>query len=456
MRDDERPDTDELAAEAHHEERRSRRSLLAGGLGAAGVLVANALGRPAPAEAAGSVQLGATNTAGSVTKIRTTSGSSSGTAIQGEVIASTPGSASVGVRGKNKGSSSTSSGVRGDHSGAGRGVYGTSAHGIGVAGKSSDVAGTGVYGTAPNSISTALGALGVDGLATIGVRGTGEYMGVQGTSANYAVFGFTNPDTAGIGVYGRGAQGVKGRSYTGQAVFGDTDSGIGVKGESYSDGGSVKAVYGQGFGTSNNGVVGEASNGTSAYGVWGISTTGYAGVFSGKVLVTGNLSKGGGSFRIDHPLDPENKVLSHSFVESPDMMNIYNGNVRTGARGTATVRLPAYFDALNRDFRYQLTVIGTFAQAVVAKEIEGNRFVIRTSEPNVKVSWMVTGIRHDPYANRNRIKVVESKPASERGTYLHPKAYGKAARFDAQHARLASLGRRTPKRKRDLELRRPA
>jgi hypothetical protein len=202
--------------------------------------------------------------------------------------------------------------------------------------------------------------------------------------------------------------------------------------------------------------VGEASNGTSAYGVWGISTTGYAGVFSGKVLVTGNLSKGGGSFRIDHPLDPENKVLSHSFVESPDMMNIYNGNVRTSARGTATVRLPVYFGALNRDFRYQLTVIGTFAQAVIAKEIEGNRFVIRTSEPNVKVSWMVTGIRHDPYANRNRIKVVERKPVSERGTYLHPKAYGKAARLDAQHVRLSRLGGRTPKRKRDLELRRPA
>ena len=43
------------------------------------------------------------------------------------------------------------------------------------------------------------------------------------------------------------------------------------------------------------------------------------------------LSKSIGTFKIDHPLDPANKYLSHSFVELPDMMNIYNGNVMTDA-----------------------------------------------------------------------------------------------------------------------------
>jgi hypothetical protein len=172
--------------------------------------------------------------------------------------------------------------------------------------KTASNAGTGVQGVSPNSISSALGAMGVQGTGTVGVQGNGEYMGVQGTSVNYAVFGYTTPDTGGIGVYGRGAQGVKGRSYTGFAVLGDTDSGTGVKGESYSDGGAVKAIHGEAFGANSNGVVGEASNGTSAYGVWGISSAGYAGVFSGKALVTGTLSKGGGSFKIDHPLDPTN------------------------------------------------------------------------------------------------------------------------------------------------------
>ena len=124
--------------------------------------------------------------------------------------------------------------------------------------------------------------------------------------------------------------------------------------------------------------------------------------FSGNVSIGGSVSKGSGSFKIDHPLDPANKYLYHSFVESPDMMNVYNGNVVTDKNGTATVVLPEYFEALNRDFRYQLTVIGQFAQAIVASEMSHNQFTIRTDKPKVKVSWQVTGIRHDAYANAHR------------------------------------------------------
>ena len=311
-----------------------------------------------------------------------------------------------------------------------------------------DVVGPAVQVTAPNSISSALGAFAIDAVGTQAVQGSGEYMGVVGNSLNYAVFGYTTPDTGGIGSYGRGAIGVKGRSYTGQAVLGDTDSGVGVKGESYSNGGTVKAVYGQAFGADANGVVGEASNGASAYGVWGISTTGYAGVFSGKALVTGALSKGGGSFKIDHPLDPQNKYLYHSFVESPDMMNVYNGNVRTDRHGKATVTLPDYFMALNKDFRYQLTVVGTFAQAIVGKEIVDGEFEIHTDKPGVKVSWQVTGIRQDAWANANRIPVSEDKTAQERGKLLHPEAFGKTAAVSVLHDRLAAL---TPRPAREPE-----
>jgi hypothetical protein len=147
---------------------------------------------------------------------------------------------------------------------------------------------------------------------------------------------------------------------------------------------------------------------------------GLAGYFSGNVQITGNISKGGGSFKIDHPLDPENKYLYHSFIESPDMMNIYNGNITTDANGEAVVELPSYFEALNRDFRYQLTAIGTFAQAIVAEEISNNRFTIKTSAPGVKVSWQVTGVRQDAYANKHRIPVEELKNGNERGHYLYP------------------------------------
>ena len=75
------------------------------------------------------------------------------------------------------------------------------------------------------------------------------------------------------------------------------------------------------------------------------------------------------------------------------------------------------------DFRYQLTVIGTFAQAIVASEMKDNRFVIKTNAASVKVSWMVTGVRHDAYADKHRIKVEEVKAESERGYYLHPEVF---------------------------------
>jgi len=129
---------------------------------------------------------------------------------------------------------------------------------------------------------------------------------------------------------------------------------------------------------------------------------------NGTTRVFGNLQKSSGSFTIDHPLDP-NKYLSHSFVESPDMMNIYNGVVTLDARGRAVVTLPSYFEALNRDFRYQLTPVGAFAPVYVAEKIKGNSFKIAGGKPGIEVSWQVTGIRHDAYANDHRIVVEEDK-----------------------------------------------
>lgn len=139
--------------------------------------------------------------------------------------------------------------------------------------------------------------------------------------------------------------------------------------------------------------------------------------------ITGALSKASGTFKIDHPLDPANKYLYHSFVESPDMMNIYNGNITTNSNGVAKVKMPKYFKALNKQFRYQLTVIGSFSQAMISKEINNNSFEIKTNNPNVKVSWMVTGIRKDAWANENRV-VPEVKKTWEKGYYIHPKLHG--------------------------------
>jgi trimeric autotransporter adhesin len=144
-----------------------------------------------------------------------------------------------------------------------------------------------------------------------------------------------------------------------------------------------------------------------------------------NLQVTGSLSKPQGTFKIDHPLDPANKFLYHSFVESPDMMNIYNGVIVLDKHGKAVVDLPGYFEALNQDFRYQLTSIGAPGPNLfVASEIKGNKFIIAGGKPGAKVSWQVTGIRHDAYADAHRI-VVEEDKGKERGTYLHPELFQK-------------------------------
>ncbi|MFI8773219.1 hypothetical protein ACIGKQ_13780 [Gordonia sp. NPDC062954] len=162
----------------------------------------------------------------------------------------------------------------------------------------------------------------------------------------------------------------------------------------------------------------------AAGGIVGENPSGFAGVFLGRVRVTGFLAKAGGGFEIDHPNDPTNKYLRHSFVESPDMLNVYSGTVSTDENGQADVRLPDYFDALNQDVRYQLTVIGEFAQAIVAREVADNTFTVKTDRSKVRVCWQVTGTRKDPWAAANRLVVEDDKPAEEKGRYLHPGAWG--------------------------------
>ncbi len=321
----------------------------------------------------------------------------------------------------------------------------TAANSVAIRGKATQTGGTGVLG---ESTSWA----GVWGQST-------SASGVVGRSAGQFAGGVYGENTgAGYGVYGKSQSGagVVGESATWVGVYGKSTDHVGVMGESEDSNG----VYGKsrwapgvlGLTSFGSAVRGEspAGTGVEGFGIIGVSgeiafsdgqairgnnggsnTVGYAGYFLGRVQVTGNLIKGGGSFKIDHPLDPQGKYLSHSFVESPDMMNIYNGNITTDAQGFATVVLPDWFQALNggaehrADYRYQLTVIGQFAQAIVAEEISGNRFRIQTDKPGVKVSWQVTGIRHDPYAEQNRIVVEENKPAAERGKYLYPAAYGR-------------------------------
>jgi len=259
------------------------------------------------------------------------------------------------------------------------------------------------------------------------------------------------------GTTGTGAAGVLGQTFgdgtgggAGPAVHGTSDVGVGVSGVSGSTNATEGVTYGEGYGhyslhfsaQPGGGVFGVSVLGSGVEGftfssirdhpdvaaVRGQSANGFAGLFVGRVRVTGFLQKAGGGFTVDHPTDPANKYLSHSFVESPEMLNVYSGTVTTNRDGVARVQLPAYFEALNRDFRYQLTVIGQFALAMVSEEIKRNEFAIRTEPGRVKVCWQVTGVRKDAWAEANRIPVEEAKPKAERGRYLHPELFGKKAR----------------------------
>jgi hypothetical protein len=413
----------------------------------------------------------------------------SGTALGNSVIFQTGGNLGVGTKtpkanldlvGKGKfgiratapGTQAAIWGVATATSGAATGVAGTSPDpgGNGVFGlDSAKTGGVGVVGISSATSGVTAGVLGLGQSKTTGASGVAGYESAT-TGQVFGVTGGTNSTTD----FSVGVSGVEGAA-TGAvfgvagAAFSTTDGATAVSGFESASTGAVVGVAGATSSVSGTGVIGNATATSGpTIGVRGVSASpaGAAGVFlnlsggssqvlvgqggnfvqvftvdaggngfyAGNLNVTGKLTKGSGSFKIDHPLDPANKYLSHSFVESPDMMNVYNGNITTDKHGMATVILPSYFEALNADFRYQLTVIGQFAQAMVQQEIRSNQFTIKTNKPGVKVSWQVTGIRHDAYANADRIPVEEDKPSAERGYYLHPEAFGQPVSKSVQAA----------------------
>jgi len=290
------------------------------------------------------------------------------------------------------------------YSGSGYGLWAnnaaTSGNAIGVYGTTSSAAGYGVYGE--NTVSNAGGA--------------GVYGNTSGSSAA-GVWGNSSSTNS-------NSQGVYGYGYTGVFGYGTGTSGYGVYGT------GVTGVFG--YGTSY-GVYGNCPG--SGTGVYGYSNSGYEGYFTGgtsntgvyiggNLNVTGSITAGTKDFKIDDPIDPANKYLTHTCVESPDMKNIYDGVAVLDANGKAWVKMPDYFQALNKDFRYQLTCIGQPSLVYIAKTIVNNRFQIAGGKAGMQVSWQVTGIRHDAFANAHRDPVEQYKPVSERGKYLYPVELG--------------------------------
>ena len=85
------------------------------------------------------------------------------------------------------------------------------------------------------------------------------------------------------------------------------------------------------------------------------------------------------------------------------------------------MELPGWFEALNRDYRYQLTaLLGAAPNLHISALVADGEFSIAGGNAGQVVSWQVTGIRQDAWANANRIPVEVDKPEEDRGRFLYP------------------------------------
>ncbi|MEW5955914.1 MAG: hypothetical protein AB1626_05275, partial [Candidatus Micrarchaeota archaeon] len=269
-----------------------------------------------------------------------------------------------------------------------------------------------------------------------GVLGKGDSGGVKGCASGtdcgllYGLLAYSN-----YGVYGRSSSST---AITNRGVYGyassATNDNIGVYG--YALGTS---------GTNNYGLYGYASGSGTLYGIYAYAPstgTNLSGYFVGNVQVTGTLSKGSGSFLIDHPLDPKNKVLRHSFAESPEMLNIYKGNAKTAGR-KKVIQMPEWFVALNgkdsSDYSFAVTPLKSFCGGYYVDNSEiasKGRFTVVT-EKDCEFSWVVYAVRHDAFALKNPVIVEQSKEDANLGSdcYLSPQAFGASEKEGCEYQR---------------------
>jgi hypothetical protein len=394
------------------------------------------------------------NSATSITSIRNTSGATSAIGLVGSSTA--PGA--TGLQGVATGSNGKGVYGSANTGSTAMGVFGesTQGHGVqgyGVIGVVGNGTSWGVYGNCAgtNGIGVNGTALGTNGVA---VRATGGAYGVHVTTASgYAFYGEPGPAYGVVahgsssggdfyggssGVYGAGTTyGVEGiataTSGTIYGVYGDassSSSGLGVYGHS-----AYVGVWGSSPNTAvvaNGTYIGVQAGGPtftsqfglagygSEYGVFGKAptTTGNYGVACvGNMLVSGTINPSAVVQQVDHPQDPQRKWLSHALMAAPEPLNVYRGTVTLDSAGGATVRLPGYFSAFNRDESYQLTAIGVSAPNLyVAQKASGNRFKIAGGVPGQEVSWQVSGVRRDAYAAAHPLRVETGKSRKDQGT----------------------------------------
>ncbi len=305
------------------------------------------------------------------------------------------------------------------------------------------------------------------GISAIASGGSGSNYGlksyVSGSGSNYGVYSSTNGGSTNYAGYFLASTPADGgctgyffnQNDTGNGIFAisnnlgtlyyhtdgeaiaATGKLVAISGYSENDDSNTICIRGLYKGTNNydaTGVMGYSmpatyyGYGVKGYGGWmGVvgetDSDGLYGVYS-----NGDLGASGTkSFMIDHPLDPANKYLKHFSIESDEVLNVYRGNIILNKQGEATVQLPDYFRAINKNFSYTLTPIGQPAPNIyIAKEIdEQGEFKIAGGHPGQKISWYVYAERNDPYLQQHpeRRQVELVKKAKERNKYLMPELY---------------------------------
>lgn len=309
----------------------------------------------------------------------------------------------------------------------------------GGTGAAANTGGTpGVGGAAASGVGNVRysGGDGVIGVTNVSSGGGGGAAGPRGNGENASTVGTGTAEGRG----GRGGAGYGGAG-GGDDVVGGSGSEFGFAIGSGGGGGTrdseATGLAGGVYGGAGGGFYSTGNNGSGGVGAQGVIVVTYypstapglvinASRFLSNLDVRGNLAKGSGTFMIDHPTKPATHLLFHSFVESPDVKNLYDGIVTLDRNGEAEVELPSYFEALNKDFRYQFFPIDeAMPNLHIKKEIENNRFTIGGGVPRGEVSWQVTGTRHDPYIVKNPIQVeVEKGPDAlkDKGECLYDRA----------------------------------
>ncbi len=313
-------------------------------------------------------------------------------------------------------------------------------------------------GTTPAIVGSATDASGVVGVNNSTNSVSGYFVNSHATGSGILAVGNNySPVTLNGGAGGNfnGAVGVYARTdlSTGTAILGVGNNVTTAQSLVSGSGGAFtgnNGLLGLGVASTGTGVYGAGNNSSSFYAYTNGSGGGFTGTQNGVFGIATNTSgtsigvigdgsqwglfangnsaaSGTKSFVIDHPLDPENKILKHFSAESPEVLNIYRGNVVLDANGEGTVQLPDYFTAINKNYSYTLTPIGSPSVMYVVEEIDENGvFKVAGGTPGQKVSWYVYAERNDKtlQVKPQYKEVVIEKDADKKGIYIDPAAYG--------------------------------